>query len=539
MTDKNTGGGAEAGRGGAETAPAAAPATGTGGAAVGAGAGAAASGASARKGGMGPGAAGALIGAAVVAAVLGWFVLTTRPEAPQPGPETASSPAAAPPSEGAGTAATSSAASSAEGTAATGTAAMGTAETGAAGTGAAETATAAADGKATAAGENPAAAAQPEATVAVPEAEAGASATSDASGTSDAAASLGDTAGAGDTTPGDNTAGDTTTADAATPQTGAAAEAAAAAQPLIAPTFDTLRAGADGSVLVAGQADAGVAISVTVDGTEAAQAETNARGQFASLFSLPLSDQPRIVALAAKRGTEVRQSEETMIIAPRSAGEVAAAAAAAPAEAPAGAAAPAAGDQTPGATGDTTASAAAAPSVLVSNADGVRVLAPGAAPALVIDAISYDSGTDVTVAGRGAGEAGQPGFVRAYLNNADMALGHVAADGSWSLALKDVAPGTYTLRIDAVSAGGRVTGRAETPFRRETPEVLAAAQPAAPAPGQVAAKVVTVQPGFTLWGIARDTYGDGFLYVRVFEANKGQIRNPDLIYPGQVFALPQ
>ena len=533
MTDKNTGGGAEAGGGGAETAPAAAPATGTGGAAVGAGAGAAESGASARKGGVGPGAAGALIGAAVVAAVLGWFVLTTRPEAPQPGPETASSPAAATPSEGAGTAATSSAASSAEGTAA-----MGTAETGTAAMGAAETATAAADGIATAAGENPAAAAQPEATVAVPEAEAGASATSDASGTSDAAASVGDTAGAGDTTPGDNTAGDTTTADAVAPQAGAAAEAAAAAQPLIAPKFDTLRAGADGSVLVAGQADAGVAISVTVDGTEAAQAETNARGQFASLFSLPLSDQPRIVALAAKRGTEVRKSEETMIIAPRSAGEVAAAAAAA-AEAPAGAAAPAAGDQTPGATGDTTASAAAAPSVLVSNADGVRVLAPGAAPALVIDAISYDSGTDVTVAGRGAGEAGQPGFVRAYLNNADMALGHVAADGSWSLALKDVAPGTYTLRIDAVSAGGRVTGRAETPFRRETPEVLAAAQPAAPAPGQVAAKVVTVQPGFTLWGIARDTYGDGFLYVRVFEANKGQIRNPDLIYPGQVFALPQ
>ncbi|HSF63961.1 MAG TPA: LysM peptidoglycan-binding domain-containing protein, partial [Paracoccaceae bacterium] len=50
---------------------------------------------------------------------------------------------------------------------------------------------------------------------------------------------------------------------------------------------------------------------------------------------------------------------------------------------------------------------------------------------------------------------------------------------------------------------------------------------------------VTVQPGFTLWGIAQDRFGSGFLYVQVFEANRDQIRDPDLIYPGQVFTLPQ
>lgn len=49
---------------------------------------------------------------------------------------------------------------------------------------------------------------------------------------------------------------------------------------------------------------------------------------------------------------------------------------------------------------------------------------------------------------------------------------------------------------------------------------------------------VTVQPGFTLWAIARDRFGDGILYVQVYEANKDRIRNPDLIYPGQVFAVP-
>ena len=59
---------------------------------------------------------------------------------------------------------------------------------------------------------------------------------------------------------------------------------------------------------------------------------------------------------------------------------------------------------------------------------------------------------------------------------------------------------------------------------------------AQPAPAPVS---ITVQPGFTLWGIARENFGDGVLYVQVFEANKDKIRNPDLIYPGQVFTIPQ
>lgn len=52
-------------------------------------------------------------------------------------------------------------------------------------------------------------------------------------------------------------------------------------------------------------------------------------------------------------------------------------------------------------------------------------------------------------------------------------------------------------------------------------------------------QIVTVQPGFTLWGIASETYGDGFLYVQLYEANKDQIGDPDLIYPGQIFELPE
>lgn len=51
-------------------------------------------------------------------------------------------------------------------------------------------------------------------------------------------------------------------------------------------------------------------------------------------------------------------------------------------------------------------------------------------------------------------------------------------------------------------------------------------------------KLITVQPGATLWAIARETLGEGTLYVQVFDANRAKIRNPDLIYPGQVFTVP-
>ena len=88
--------------------------------------------------------------------------------------------------------------------------------------------------------------------------------------------------------------------------------------------------------------------------------------------------------------------------------------------------------------------------------------------------------------------------------------------------------------MDELNAEGVVTSRVETPFQREDPDVLAAADNAA-----VPAQRITVQRGNTLWGISRDRYGDGRLYVQVFDANRDNIRDPDLIFPGQVFDLPE
>lgn len=72
-------------------------------------------------------------------------------------------------------------------------------------------------------------------------------------------------------------------------------------------------------------------------------------------------------------------------------------------------------------------------------------------------------------------------------------------------------------------------------------EPEAAPQPAEPVPPPAplpAPVTVTVQPGHTLWAIAKGELGDGIRYVQVYEANREAIRDPDLIYPGQVFTIP-
>lgn len=51
-------------------------------------------------------------------------------------------------------------------------------------------------------------------------------------------------------------------------------------------------------------------------------------------------------------------------------------------------------------------------------------------------------------------------------------------------------------------------------------------------------KTYTVKKGDTLWGIAKKYYGNGAKYTQIYNANKGKIKNPNLIYVGQVFTIP-
>lgn len=49
----------------------------------------------------------------------------------------------------------------------------------------------------------------------------------------------------------------------------------------------------------------------------------------------------------------------------------------------------------------------------------------------------------------------------------------------------------------------------------------------------------TVEKGDNLWKIAEKALGNGARYTEIFEANKPMLKDPDLIYPGQVLRIPQ
>ena len=90
-----------------------------------------------------------------------------------------------------------------------------------------------------------------------------------------------------------------------------------------------------------------------------------------------------------------------------------------------------------------------------------------------------------------------------------------------------VAPGIHKLRVDLIGEDGKVAARVESPFAR----------------ADFALKLrdddfVVVQPGNSLWRIARSAYGEGIRYSTIYQANTDQIRDPDLIYPGQIFLVP-
>ncbi len=371
--------------------------------------------------------------------------------------------------------------------------------------------------------------------------------------------------------------------------------------PLSAPRFDVVRASPDGTTVIAGKAEPGSTVLILVDGEVADTQPTSSQGEFASLLLLPPSTQARVLTLLSTQGTREALSAEEIIIAPTSAPQVAAVepeptpepetvvatneqptqdapAEVAQTEAATEAPQPAetqaetetppqvdvAQDTTavteetePGpepvaeATSEQTAPPAAEPetqaepaavAVLRADEEGVELVqpatpAPDVAPEQVtLDTIGYSPEGDVLLSGRAQADS----LIRIYLNNTARADVTARPDGGWRARLDDIAPGVYTLRLDALSSDGAVLSRLETPFKRESPEALANAQPEAEAPAEPAPiSQVTVQAGDTLWAISRERYGDGLLFVRVFEANRDAIRNPDLIYPGQIFTIPE
>ncbi|MHC4055484.1 LysM peptidoglycan-binding domain-containing protein [Bradyrhizobium sp. 25ACV] len=69
---------------------------------------------------------------------------------------------------------------------------------------------------------------------------------------------------------------------------------------------------------------------------------------------------------------------------------------------------------------------------------------------------------------------------------------------------------------------------------------VASASPAdglSAAPAETGSRVIS--RGDSLWALSRLAYGDGARYAVIFKANRDKIHNPNLIYPGQTFVMPQ
>ncbi len=151
---------------------------------------------------------------------------------------------------------------------------------------------------------------------------------------------------------------------------------------------------------------------------------------------------------------------------------------------------------------------------------------PDSSPAvLAIDAIDYDATGEFSLSGRAAPNA----LVNIYLDNTYIGTAQASPEGRWSLIPETrVKPGQYTLRADQVDAKGAVQERINMPFVRDDAE-----------PEIASGEFYVVQPGNSLWRIARRVYGEGLSYTIIHKANKEQIGDPDLIFPGQIFTLPE
>lgn len=165
------------------------------------------------------------------------------------------------------------------------------------------------------------------------------------------------------------------------------------------------------------------------------------------------------------------------------------------------------------------------------NRTGTRILQAPEAPdriampqGLNLAKVDYDDQGKLEMSGSGAPDA----ELRAYVDGVYAGRTRADAGGKWRIVPDaEIAPGVHVLRVDHVDGAGTVLARIELPFVRATPEAV-----------RITVDQVVVQPGNSLWRIARRTYGRGISYTTIYQANQDRIRDPDLIYPGQVFNLP-
>lgn len=262
------------------------------------------------------------------------------------------------------------------------------------------------------------------------------------------------------------------------------------------PSFDVVRVGPQGRAVIAGRAEAGADVTVYEGQRSLGTVKADAQGQFVLLPDTHLEPGGRQLTLSARNadGTSSTSVDSVILIVPSA--QVAAAEPAGPPIAV----------------------------LLPHGADAPRVLAGGSPRKLGLDTVDYDGSGEIRFAGSSKPDAP----VRVYVDNQPVGDTKASAGGQWIFVpASPVAPGIHRLRVDELGPDGKVLSRIELPFQRN-----------ATAPNGVADGRAVVQPGQNLWRIARQSYGQGTRYTVIYLANRDQIRDPNRIYPGQIFAVP-
>jgi len=195
-------------------------------------------------------------------------------------------------------------------------------------------------------------------------------------------------------------------------------------------------------------------------------------------------------------------------------------------------------------------SAAPAPPPADSRVTSTAPAPPAAAPAQPVapsfDVVRVNPRGDAVIAGRAEPRA------EVQVLDGERVLGTVTADprGEWVLLPSAPLPsGERQLSLQAHRPG---TAADAPPVLSDQVVVVTVPEPSVAQRPDAAAPVAMLMPrgatagegrrlierGDSLWGLAKRNYGRGTDYDAIYQANRDQIRNPDLIYPGQVFVIP-
>ena len=288
------------------------------------------------------------------------------------------------------------------------------------------------------------------------------------------------------------------------------------------PAFDIVNVDPSGEAVIAGRAAPNAKVELHDGGKTIAEATADAAGQF---VIIPPALAPGDHSLSLAAGDDKTQQAISNTVAVSVPAQVTKVAAAPPTN-PNGPAQSALGMRT---------------LVTPSSASGSRV---------AIQSVEADAAGGLVAKGSAEPNA----TVRLYLNQADLAEAKTQSDGRWSLTIqRGMSPGGYVMRADEIGHGdASVVASADTPF--DYPEAAAPTSPTAPIPATSAEQSSAPSPadpvvgsiqtkrvvtGHTLWALSQSYYGDPTRYPAIVEANRAQIHNPNVIFPGQVFVVPK